>query len=119
VQRGRKRNPKLAEVPTIYELMTRYQTAQAQQRVVAVLLGADHFGQYLAAAPPATPVERVKILRDGYARALQDTDLIEEAKRRNWSMEQLTGEELQRLAKEVIDQPPQLIGRVKALLGGG
>jgi tripartite-type tricarboxylate transporter receptor subunit TctC len=118
VQSGRKRNPKLADVPTIYELMTRHQTPEAKQSVAAVLLGADHFGQYLAVAPPATPAERVKILREAYTRALKDADLIQEAKNRNWSLDQVTGEELQALAKEVIDQPPQLIGRVKELLGG-
>ncbi len=117
-QSGRKRNPKLAEVPTIYELMARHQTPEAKQRLVAVLLGADHFGQYLAATPPATPMERVKILRDAYARALKDPDLIEEAARRNWSMDSVTGEDLEKMAKQVIDQPPQLIGRVKELLGG-
>ena len=74
-QTGRKRNPKLAEVPTIYELMTRYQTPQAQQRLVAVLLGADHFGQYPAVAPPGTPADRVKILRQAYSRALMDRRL--------------------------------------------
>ena len=117
VQSGRKRNPKLADVPTIYELMTRHQTPEAKQRLAAVLLGADHFGQYPAVAPPATPAERVKILREAYARALKDPDLIEEARKRNWSLEQVSGEELQALAREVIDQPPQLIGRVKELLG--
>jgi tripartite-type tricarboxylate transporter receptor subunit TctC len=117
-QTGRKRNPKLAEVPTIFELMTRYQTPQAQQRLVAVLLGADHFGQYPAVAPPGTPSDRVKILRQAYSRALMDGDLIEEAKRRNWSTEYISGEELQTLAKEVIDQPPLLVGRIKELLNG-
>jgi tripartite-type tricarboxylate transporter receptor subunit TctC len=116
-QSGRKRNPKLAGVPTIYELMKRHQTPETKQRVAAVLLGADHFGQYLAVAPPGTPAERVKILREAYTRALKDTDLIEEAKKRNWSMEQVTGEELQALAKEVIDQPPEVLARLKTLLG--
>ena len=117
MQSGRKRNPKLAETPTIYELMARYQTPESKQRLVEVLLGADHFGQYLAVAPPATPAERVKILREAYARAMKDTDLIEEARRRNWSMETVPGEELEKMAQQVIDQPPQLIGRVKDLLG--
>ena len=119
VQSGRARNPKLAEVPTIYELMQRHQTPESKLRLVEVLLGADHFGQYLAVAPPATPAERVKILRDAYARAMKDPELIEEARRRNWSMEHIAGEELEKMAKQVIDQPPQLIGRVKELLGGG
>jgi tripartite-type tricarboxylate transporter receptor subunit TctC len=117
VQSGRKRNPHLADVPTVYELMARHQTPEAKQRLVAVLLGADHFGQYLAVAPPATPAERVRMLREAYGRAMKDADLIEEARRRNWSMEYVAGEDLEKMAKQVIDQPPQLIGRVKELLG--
>ena len=118
VQSPRKRNPLLPDVPTIYELMTRYQTPETKQRIVSVLLGADYFGQYLAVAPPGVPPDRLKILREAYSRALKDPDLLEEAKRRNWNVEHIAGDELQTLAKQVIDQPPQLIGRVKELLGG-
>ena len=118
VQSPRKRSPLLPDVPTIYELMTRYQTPEPKQRIVSVLLGADNFGQYLAVAPPGVPQDRLQILREAYSRALKDADLLEEAKRRNWSVEHIAGDELQKLSKEVIDQPPQLIGRVKELLGG-
>ena len=118
VQMPRKRNARLAHVPTIYELMDQYQTSDAKRRIASVLLGAEHFGQYLAAAPPRIPAERLKILREAYGRALKDADLLEEAKRRNWSTEHIGGEELQGLAKEVIDQPPQLMGQVKELLSG-
>jgi tripartite-type tricarboxylate transporter receptor subunit TctC len=119
VQSPRKRSALLPDVPTIYELMTRYQTPEAKQRVVSVLLGADLFGQYLAIAPPNVPNDRLKVLRDAYSRALKDPDLLEEAKRRNWNVEANTGEVLAKLAQQVIDQPPQLIERVKELLAGG
>ena len=119
VQSPRKRSALLPDVPTIYELMTRYQTPETKQQVVSVLLGADLFGQYLAVAPPAMPLDRLKILRDAYSRALKDPELLEEAKRRNWNVETNTGEEMAKLAQQVIDQPPQLIDRVKELLGGG
>ena len=116
VQSPRRRSALLPDVPTIYELMARYQTPEAKQRVISVLLGADHFGQYLAVGPPGIPSDRLKILRDAYSRALRDPDLMEEAKRRNWSVEYTAGEELQKLAKEVIDQPPEAIARLKKLL---
>lgn len=119
VQSPRQRSALLPDVPTIYELMSRYKTPEAKQRVVSVLLGADLFGQYLAVAPPGVPGDRLKILRDAYSRALKDPELLEEAKRRNWNMETNTGEDLTKLAQQVIDQPPQLIDRVKELLGGG
>ena len=87
------------DVPTIYELMTRYQTPEPKQRIVSVLLGADYFGQYLAVAPPGVPQDRLQILRDAYSRALKDPDLLEEAKRRNWSVEHIAGDELQKLSE--------------------
>jgi tripartite-type tricarboxylate transporter receptor subunit TctC len=119
VQSPRKRSALLPDVPTIYELMTRHQTPEDKQRIVSILLGADLFGQYLAVAPPGVPNDRLKILRDAYGRALKDPELLEEAKRRNWNVETNSGEELEKLARQVIEQPPQLIGRVKELLGGG
>lgn len=118
VQSPRKRGALLADVPTIYELMARYQTPEAKKRVIAVLAGSDNFGQYLAVAPPGVARDRLAILRDAYAKALKDGDFLEEAKRRNWSTEYFPGDELEKLAKEVIDQPPKLIGRVRELLGG-
>jgi tripartite-type tricarboxylate transporter receptor subunit TctC len=35
-------------------------------------------------APPATPADRVKVLRESYAKALKDPELIAEAKKRGW-----------------------------------
>ncbi len=83
-----------------------------------MLLGAEQFGQRLAALPPRISAERLKIWHEAYDCALKDSDLLEEVKRRNWSTEHIGGEGLQVLAKEEIDQPPQLMGRVKELPSG-
>jgi len=115
VQTAPKRNPKLSEVPTVHELMERYQVPDAKRRVALVLIGGDNLGNFVTAAPPEIPVERVKILREAYAKALKEPDLLEEGKRRNWEVELIRGEELETLAKEVIDQPPEVIDRVKEI----
>jgi hypothetical protein len=59
-----KRNPKLANVPTIYELMDRYRPSDAKRRVALVLLGGAlrHFRWR-----PRAPAVRVRILREAYA----------------------------------------------------
>ena len=115
VQTAPKRNPKLAEVPTVHELMERYQVPDARRRVALVLMGGDNLGNFVTAAPPEIPMDRVKILRDAYAKALKEPDLLEEGKRRNWEVELIRGEELETLAKEVIDQPPEVVERVKEI----
>jgi tripartite-type tricarboxylate transporter receptor subunit TctC len=116
MQTPRKRNPKLPEVPTIHELMEKHRVPEANRRVALVLLGTDNFGNFPTVATQGIPPDRVKILRDAYTKALKEPDLLEEAKKRSWEVDHITGEELEALAKEVIDQPPDIVQRIKELL---
>jgi tripartite-type tricarboxylate transporter receptor subunit TctC len=116
VQTARKRNPKLPDVPTVHELMDRFRVADANRRLVLVMLGADNFGNFPTAAPPGVPADRLKILRDAYSKALTESDFLAEAKKRNWEIDPIAAEELTVLAKEVIDQPPPVTERIKQLL---
>jgi tripartite-type tricarboxylate transporter receptor subunit TctC len=109
------REPFQTEVPTVHELMERYQVPDAKRRVALVLMGGDNLGNFVTAAPPEIPIERVKILREAYAKALKEPDLLEEGKRRNWEVELIRGDELETMAKEVIDQPPEVVDRVKEI----
>ena len=63
------------------------------------------------------PQDRVKILREAYVKTLQEPDLLDEAKKRGWEMRPVTGEEMQTLAKEVSVQTPDVIERMKKILG--
>jgi len=66
-------------------------------------------------APPATPSDRVKILRDGYEKVTKDPDLIAEAKKLAIDVTPLRGEQLQKMAVEVMKQPPEVIEQIKKL----
>lgn len=46
IQTGRKRDGRLPDVPTIYELMDQYKTAEANRRLTAVFLDAGRFGSW-------------------------------------------------------------------------
>jgi tripartite-type tricarboxylate transporter receptor subunit TctC len=116
VQTPRKRNPRLPDVPTVYELMDKLHVAQANRRMATVLLGTDNFGNFPTVGTPGIPADRVKILREAYAQALKEPDLLEEAKKRRWEVEHIPGEELQTLATEVINQPPDIVKRITELL---
>ena len=117
VQTARQRNPKLLEIPTVYELMDKLRVPEKNRRIAMVLLGNDRLGNFLTAAPPASPRDRVTILRAAYSKALKESDFLEEAKRRNWEIEPISGEELESLAKAVVDQPPDVVERLKEILG--
>jgi tripartite-type tricarboxylate transporter receptor subunit TctC len=117
LQTPRKRDRRVADVPTIYELMDQYKPPEAVRRVATVLLAPAIFGRPLVATP-GLPPDRVKILRDAYEKSLKDPALLEDIKKRRWEIDAVSGEELAQLAKEVIDQPPEVIELMKKLLGG-
>jgi tripartite-type tricarboxylate transporter receptor subunit TctC len=81
-----------------------------------VILTAATLGRPVT-APPETPAERVKILREAYAKALGDPELLDEASKRNWDVEPVSGAELESRSKEVIAQPAEVIERMKWVLG--
>jgi hypothetical protein len=56
-------------------------------------------------------------LREAWNRTVKDTEFLAEAKKRGWPVGPIAGEELELLAKEVIAQPPEVIQRLKKLLG--
>lgn len=116
VQTGRKRDALLPETPTFYELMDRYKTSEAGRRLATLVIAPNEFGRPWT-APPGMAVDRLKILREAWNKTLRDPELLAEAKKRNWPVEPFGGEELATLAKQVIDQPPEVVARLKKLLG--
>jgi tripartite-type tricarboxylate transporter receptor subunit TctC len=116
VQTGRKRDPQLPETPTLYDLMDRYKTRDADRRLTTLMTAPNEFGRPWT-APPNMPADRIKILRDAWNKTLKDTDLLADAKKRGWPVDPIGGEELAALAKEVTTQPPEVVQRLKKLLG--
>jgi hypothetical protein len=57
------------------------------------------------------------MLREAYAKAMRDPGLIEEAKKGKMDMEHTPGEDLQVLMKELMNQPREVMERVKKVLG--
>jgi tripartite-type tricarboxylate transporter receptor subunit TctC len=115
-QSGQKRDPRMAEVPSLVELMDKYKTADLSRRVAQVILAGNEYGRPMVATP-GVPSDRVRILRDAYSRSLTDPQLLEEAKQSKLAVEPASGEELQALTERVMNQSPEVIERVKRLLG--
>ena len=116
IQTGNKRDPRLADVPTINELMEQYKTPEASRRLTTVFLDAGRFGSWPIAGPPGLPAERMKMLREAFVRALNDPAMLAEAAKKQLEVETIRGEELESLAKEVMAQPREVVERLKDLL---
>jgi len=115
-QTGTKRDARLKDVPTIYELMDKYKTSEGVRRLAKVVLASGDFGRPIV-APPGVPADRVKMLRDAFNKSVSDPALLAEAEKRQLEMDPGTGEELESLAKEVIVAPPDVVERMKKILG--
>ena len=117
MQSGEKRDARLKDAPTIYELMTRYKTNAAGRSLAKVVLAAGEFGRPLV-APPGTPADRFKILRDAFDKSVSDPALLAAAEKRRLEMDPASGAEIEALAKEVIAATPDVVQRMQKLLGG-
>jgi tripartite-type tricarboxylate transporter receptor subunit TctC len=112
---GKKRHPEAPEAPTIREIFDQEKVPEASRRVADVILAAEDFGRPIM-APPGTSAEHTKILRAGFAAAIKDPELLNEAKKSKMEVDPVSGEELEQLAQKIIDQPPEVLARVKKLL---
>jgi hypothetical protein len=112
---GKKRHPKAPDTPTIYEVFDKEKVSETSRRIAEVILAAEDFGRPIMAAP-GTAADQVKILRAGFIGAIKDAELLAEAEKGRMEVDPVNGEELQELAQRVLDQPPEILGRVKKLL---
>ncbi|MEX0806046.1 MAG: tripartite tricarboxylate transporter substrate-binding protein [Candidatus Binatia bacterium] len=116
IQTGMKRDEKIANVPTIYELMDKYKTPEGPRNLAKVILAAGVFGRPLV-TPPGTPADRLKILRDAFDKSVNDPAIVADAKKRRLELDPATGQSLESLAKEVMATSPEVVQRVQKLLG--
>jgi tripartite-type tricarboxylate transporter receptor subunit TctC len=74
------------------------------------------FGRPLL-APPRVPPERIAMLRRAFDRTMADPEFLAEAMRLNMDIKPLAGEELQRIATEIVHSSPESLARAKELIG--
>ena len=115
LQTGRKRDARLPDTPTIYEYLDKYKVDAAGKRLANLILANGEFGRPYV-MPPNTPGDKVKIIREAFAKVLQDETAIKEAKAQHLEIDPSSAAELEALAKDVIDQTPATIAQMKKLL---
>ena len=115
LQTGRKRDPQLPDVPLLSELMDEFKTPDLGRRVATVMLGSGELGRPIVASP-ALSADRVKLLREAFMKSMSDPALLEEAKQKRLEITPVGGEELAKIARDVIEQPPDVVERIKKIL---
>jgi tripartite-type tricarboxylate transporter receptor subunit TctC len=115
VQTSRKKDSRATDTPTLNELFDQYKVPENSRRLAQVLLAAGDFGRPMMVTP-GTPPDRVKMLRDAFVKTLSDPEVLEETKKGRMDIDPATGEELEKLVKEIFDSPPDVVERVKKIL---
>ncbi len=115
-QTGNKRDSRLPDTPTVAELMSHYKTPETGRRLARVLLAAGDMGRPMF-GPPGMAPDRLKILREAFAKTMNDPQFQEEVKKRNYEFAPVSGEELEKMTKEITSQPPEIIARLIGVLG--
>jgi tripartite-type tricarboxylate transporter receptor subunit TctC len=115
LQTGRKRDPKMPDVPTIHELMTEYKTPAATRSLVTAILASGDLGRPFI-SPPATPADRLKLLREAFHKTMSDPAFLADVKTRKLATDPDTGEQLEAIAKETVSHPREIVERMKKLL---
>ena len=98
-------------VPTLWKYIKNDQDKQAVEMVVSQQI----FGRpYLA--PPGTPAERVKILRDAFSATMKDPKFLEDAEKARIDIAPSSGERVQSVVEKLYATPKEVITRAKQLI---
>jgi tripartite-type tricarboxylate transporter receptor subunit TctC len=116
IQLGKNRDSRLADVPTLNELMEKYKTPEIGRRVAMIVTASEIF-QRPYMGPPGMRPEHVKILREAFQKTQKDPAFLEEVKSKKLDAEYTSGEEMETLAKEMMSQRLEIIERLRKLLG--
>jgi tripartite-type tricarboxylate transporter receptor subunit TctC len=117
VQWGTSADPEISDyakrkVPLIQDLGQ----TDLDRRVLTFIGSGAAFGRPLL-APPGVPKDRVAILRQAFDRTMADPAFLAEAKKLNMEIKPIGGAELQKIAVDIVEAPPEGLARAKELIG--
>ena len=116
VQTARKPDPRIPNVPTIHELMHEYKVSPDTRAFVMAILASGDLGRPFV-TPPGIAPDRLKTLRDGFRRTLESPVFITDARHRKLEPDPQSGEDVELIAKQSVNQPNEIVERMKKLLG--
>ena len=113
VQIGLTKAPDLPDVPLLMDL-----AKNDQDRAVLKLLSAPTtIGRPLFTTPDVPP-ERVKALRDAFDATMKDPAFIAQAKKQNFDINPVAGEEMQKIVADIVASPKPLTDKLNDIIGG-
>lgn len=112
LQANLKSHPELSQVPVSYSMA---KTDEAK-KLMATVLRVHSPTVRPFVAPPATPADRVQILRKAFADTMKDPDFLAETKKARLDIDAADGAELEQNVREIFKLEPALIAKLKEIL---
>ena len=95
-------------VPQIWKFIK----SEEDRKVAEVVVSQQIFGRpYFA--PPGTPADKVKILRDAFAATMKDKDFLADAARSHLDIEPLSGERVQATVEKIYATPKDIVAKAQ------
>ena len=104
VIRSRAIEPEIANLPSDESL-----APNPRARAMMALRSAPEVVGRPYVMPPGTPEDIVKTMREAFAKAIADKDLMAEAKKSDQSLEYVNGDQAIEVMKEVLNQPKDIV----------
>jgi tripartite-type tricarboxylate transporter receptor subunit TctC len=109
-QMSLEKHPELPDVPAIID----HARTPDDRKVFEFLFAPQEMDRPFF-APPGVPAERVKALRDAFARTFKDPAFLAEAEKMGVEVQHVGGEQIQALVERIYASPPEVIARAKAV----
>jgi len=107
-----KKHPELPDVP----LASDYAKTEDARRILKYAVHDIATVTRIYFVPPATPKDRVQLLRKAFADTLKDPEFLADAKKSKLDIEPVAGEEVQKLVQDLYKIDPSTLARLKEVL---
>jgi tripartite-type tricarboxylate transporter receptor subunit TctC len=112
LQANRKNHPELAKVPQAMSLAK----SDEGRKMIEVGIHGDSEIVRTYTLPPATPKDRVQILRKAFEETLKDPEFLAEGKKADLSVNLVPGDEVEKIIAGLFKLDPGLIAKLKDVL---
>jgi len=111
VQFAETRHADLADVPTIFEVLT----SENEKKAINFLIASEAIGRPVI-APPGLPADRTAALRKAFLDTMADPEFLAFVKKANMEISPVSGEKALEIVNEIRNTPESAVEMARALL---
>ena len=108
VQLSLNKHPELPDVPSVLD----FAKTEEQRTILKMIFARQVMGRPYV-APPNVPADRVAVLRKAFMATMQDKDFLAEADKTQLEVNPVSGEDVEKLVKEIYATPADIIAKAK------